>query len=66
MTDTELIAVSVFVGMGVYISYLRIELHKAKVVAGMMAMLLHDIATKDAEIERTEDGIRVKHNGSNA
>jgi hypothetical protein len=62
MTDTELIAVSVFVGMGVYISYLRHELYKAKAVAGMMAMVIHDLSTKDIEIERTKDGIRIyKH-----
>ena len=64
MTDTELIAVAVFVGMGVYISYLRAELYKAKAVAAMMAMLIQDVATKDVEIERTEDGIRVYKYGA--
>ena len=56
----ELIAMFVFVGMGVYISYLRYELKKSNRVGEMLTMILHDVATGQVEIERTEDGIRIR------
>lgn len=56
----ELIVMFVFVGMGVYISYLRYELKKSNRVGEMLTMILHDVATGQVEIERTEDGIRIR------
>jgi len=56
----ELIAMFVFVGMGVYISYLRHELKKSNRAGEMLTMILHDVATGQVEIERTEDGIRIR------
>jgi hypothetical protein len=59
----ELMALIVFVGMGLYISYLRHELRKSNRAGAMLTMVLHDITTNEVQIERTEDGIRVyKHN----
>ncbi len=60
MSDAELFAMGIFVGMGSYISYLRYELGKVKAVLGMTLMLIGDIADKDVEIERTPDGIRIR------
>jgi len=56
----ELIVMFVFVGMGVYISYLRYELRKSNCAGEMLTMILHDVATGQVEIERTEDGIRIR------
>jgi hypothetical protein len=56
----ELIVIVVFVGMGVYISYLRHELTKSNRAGQMLTMILHDIANGDAEIERTEHGISIR------
>lgn len=63
MTDTELIVVAVFVGMGVYISYLRYELTKHKIFASIATALLHDIATKEVEVDLIDEGIRVRKFG---
>lgn len=60
ITYAELIVMFVFVGMGVYISYLRHQLHKSNHAGEMLTMILHDIATGQVEIERTEDGIRIR------
>ena len=58
----ELMALVVFVGMGLYISYLRHELKKSIRAGAMLTMVLHDITTNEVQIERTEDGIRIyKH-----
>ena len=56
----ELIVMFVFVGMGVYISYLRYELRKSNRAGEVLTMILHDVATGQVEIERTEDGIRIR------
>lgn len=56
----ELIALIVFVGMGLYISYLRHELKKSNQAGAMLTMILHDVATGEVEIERTEHGIRIR------
>ena len=55
----ELIVIVVFVGMGVYISYLRHELKKSNRAGEVLTMILHDIACGEVEIERTDDGIRI-------
>lgn len=58
----ELMALVVFVGMGLYISHLRSELKKSIRAGAMLTMVLHDITTNEVQIERTEDGIRIfKH-----
>jgi hypothetical protein len=56
----ELMALVVFIGMGLYISYLRIELNKSIRAGAMLSMILHDLASGEVEIERTEDGIRIR------
>ncbi len=56
----ELIVIVVFVGMGVYISYLRHELKKSNRAGEMLTMILHDVATGQVEIERTEHGISIR------
>ena len=62
ITYAELVAMLVFVGMGLYISYLRNELRKSIRAGAMLTMVLHDITTNEVQIERTEDGIRIyKH-----
>lgn len=62
ITYAELVALIVFVGMGLYISYLRHELKKSIRAGAMLTMVLHDITTNEVQIERTEDGIRIyKH-----
>lgn len=60
MSDIELLAIGIFVGMGTYISFLRYELGKAQMAAGLMASLLKDIADGHVNIERTADGIRMR------
>lgn len=59
MSEMEFIVMLVFVGMGVYISYLSHELRKARHAVGMMVMLVSDIADGDVEVERKTDGIRI-------
>lgn len=56
----ELMALIVFVGMGLYISYLRHELRKSIRAGEMLTMILHDVATGQVEIERTENGIVIR------
>ena len=60
ITYAELIVMFVFVGMGAYISYLRQQLLKSNRAGEMLTMILHDVATGQVEIERTEDGIRIR------
>ena len=60
ITYGELFAVCLFVGMGVYISYLRYEI-RGHIRAGLLlSALVHDVADGNVEIERYEDGIRVR------
>lgn len=60
ITYAELFVLVVFVGMGIYISYLRHELKKSNRAGEMLTMILHDVATGQVEIERTEDGIHIR------
>lgn len=62
ITYAEFVALSVFVGMGLYISYLRHQLNKATHAGSVMAMIIHDISTGEVEIERTEHGINIRKN----
>lgn len=65
ITYAELFAVCLFVGMGVYISYLRYEI-RGHIRAGMLlSALLHDVADGNVEIERYEDGLRVRVKNEN-
>lgn len=60
ITYPELLALLVFVGMGIYISYLQHQLKKAHAAGQFMAMVLHDISTGEVEIERTDNGISIR------
>ena len=60
ITYAELVALIVFVGMGLYISYLRHELKKSIRAGAMLTMILHDVASGEVEIERTEHGINIR------
>lgn len=60
ITYAELFVLVVFVGMGIYISYLRHELKKSNRAGELLTMILHDVATGQVEIERTEDGIHIR------
>lgn len=66
ITYAELLVIFVFVGMGVYISYLRYELKKSNRAGELLTMILHDVATGQVEIERTEDGIRIRKDNRQA
>jgi hypothetical protein len=61
MNEAEIVLMAVFVGMGCYISYLHSELGRAKHALGMLVLLVGDIADGDVEIERTNDGIRIRN-----
>ena len=60
ITYGELFAVCLFVGMGVYISYLRSEMRSHIRAGVLLSALVHDVADGNVEIERHEDGIRVR------
>jgi hypothetical protein len=60
ITYGELFAVCLFVGMGVYISYLRSEMRNHIRAGVLLSALVHDVADGNVEIERHEDGIRVR------
>ncbi len=66
ITYAELLVIFVFVGMGVYISYLRYELKKSNRAGELLTMILHDVATGQVEIERTDDGIRIRKDNRQA
>jgi len=65
ITYGELIAVCVFVGMGVYISYLRSEIRNHIRAGILLSALVHDVADGNVELERYEDGIRVRVKNAN-
>jgi len=60
ITHGELFAVCLFVGMGVYISYLRSEIRNHIRAGVLLSALVHDVADGNVEIERHKDGIRVR------
>lgn len=66
ITYAELLVIFVFVGMGIYISYLRYELKTRTVRLDLLTMILHDVATGQVEIERTDDGIRIRKDNRQA
>lgn len=59
MTDAELIAMAVFVGMGVYISYLHHKLNETRFHAGFMADILVRIARKELELKTNGEGFTI-------
>lgn len=65
ITYVELMVLAVYAAMAGYIMYLQHQLKKAKHACEMLAMVLRDMVNGDVEIERTDDGIHIKHNGSN-
>ena len=60
ITYGELLVVCVFVGMGVYISYLHSEIRKHIRAGILLSALVHDVADGSVELERHDDGIRVR------
>ena len=65
ITYGELLVVCVFVGMGVYISYLHSEIRKHIRAGILLSALVHDVADGSVELERHEDGIRVRVKNAN-
>lgn len=66
ITYVELMVLVVYAAMAGYIMYLQHQLKKSNHAGAMLAMVLKDIAEGEVEIERTKDGIRIKHNGKPA
>lgn len=60
ITYAELFALTVFACMAGYIMYLQNELKKSNRAGELLTMILHDVATGQVEIERTEDGIHIR------
>ena len=65
ITYGELLVVCVFVGMGVYISYLHSEIRKHIRAGILLSALVHDVADGSVELERHDDGIRVRVKNAN-
>lgn len=60
ITYAELFALVVFACMAGYIIYLQHQLKLANRTGKVLTMILHDIATGEVDIERTENGIRIR------
>lgn len=60
ITYVELLVGAVYFAMAGYIMYLQHQLKKSNCAGKMLTMILHDIATGQVEIERTNDGIRIR------
>lgn len=55
----ELLIGAVYFAMAGYIMYLQHQLKKAHKAGEFLTMVLHDMASGNVIIERTEDGIKV-------
>jgi hypothetical protein len=66
VTYVELMVLAVYAAMAGYIMYLQHQLKKSNLAGAMLTMLLKDMVEGDVEIERTSDGIRVKHKRQDA
>ncbi len=66
ITYVELMVFIVYAAMAGYIMYLQHQLKKSNQAGALLTMLIHDMVQGDVEIERTDDGIRVKHKGKPA
>ncbi len=60
ITYVELLLGVVYFAMAGYIMYLQHQLKKSNHAGEMLTMILHDIATGQVEIARTDDGIRIR------
>jgi len=59
LTIGEMIVGAVYFAMAGYIMYLQHQLKKAHKAGEFLTMVLHDMASGNVIIERTEDGIKV-------
>lgn len=60
ITYGELLVGVVYFAMAGYIVYLQLELKKSNRAGQMLTMILHDVASGEVEIERTEHGISIR------
>lgn len=60
ITYGELLVGAVYFAMAGYIVYLQLELKKSNRAGQMLTMILHDVASGEVEIERTEHGISIR------
>ena len=59
LTDLELLTVGVFVGMGVYISYLRDKLRASEYKRYFLERVIVDVIEGNVSIRREQDGFSV-------
>jgi hypothetical protein len=59
ITDAELLAMAVFVGMGVYISYLRHRLMSSERKRYLLEMVIVDVLEGTVEIRRADNGFTI-------
>jgi hypothetical protein len=66
ITYVELMVFVVYAAMAGYIMYLQHQLKKSNQAGALLTMLIRDMVEGDVEIERTDDGIRIKHKPQDA
>lgn len=66
ITYVELMVFIVYAAMAGYIMYLQHQLKKSNQAGALLTMLIRDMVEGDVEIERTSDGIRIKHKPQDA
>lgn len=66
ITYVELMVFIVYAAMAGYIMYLQHQLKKSNHAGALLTMLIRDMVEGDVEIERTNDGIRIKHKPQDA
>jgi hypothetical protein len=59
ITDAELLALSVFVGMGCYISYLRHRLRTSEHKRYFLEMVIVDVLEGSVEIRKVDNGFTI-------
>jgi hypothetical protein len=59
ITDAELLAMIVFVGMGLYISYLRHRLMSSEKKRYLLEMVIVDLLEGTVEIRRADNGFTI-------
>ena len=59
ITYAELLALSVFVGMGCYISYLRYKLKASEHKRYFLEMVIVDVLEGNVEIRRADNGFTI-------
>jgi hypothetical protein len=60
ISAVELMVLAVYAAMAGYIVHLQIKLKKTEKAGAFLTMVLHDIATGEVDIERTDNGIRIR------